>query len=118
MKRRARVLRLATGVALACALTAASARGPVPLALVAHRFAFDRAEITVARGEVVALELHSRDALHGFAVPALGIRSDIVPGQPALVRFIAPRPGRYVFLCDVFCGDGHARMRGVLVVTH
>ena len=110
---------------LAVALLAAGARGsvhaqapaPVSVVVVAQRFAFDRQEIKVARGQVLDLELHARDVLHGFSVPALGVRSDIVPGRAAHLRIVARTPGRYVFLCDVFCGDGHARMAGVLIVT-
>jgi cytochrome c oxidase subunit 2 len=53
----------------------------------------------------------------GFNLPDYGVRTDIVPGQEAVLRFVADKPGHFTFLCDVFCGNGHENMSGELVVT-
>ena len=34
----------------------------------------------------------------------------------ATLRFTADKAGRFDFLCDVFCGDGHEDMSGTLIV--
>jgi cytochrome c oxidase subunit II len=35
----------------------------------------------------------------------------------ARLRLVPERAGEFPFLCDVFCGDGHEGMSGLLVVT-
>jgi mono/diheme cytochrome c family protein/plastocyanin len=73
--------------------------------------------ITVQKGERVRLRLASTDVVHGFAVPKLGIDAGWVePGKVKVVEFTADQPGRYAYLCTVWCLDGHWRMRGVIEV--
>ena len=45
------------------------------------------------------------------------MRVDLVPGKTVELTFTPDRAGRFVFLCDNFCGEGHDRMTGFLVVT-
>jgi len=33
------------------------------------------------------------------------------------VRVVPEKAGRFTFLCDNFCGDGHEDMNGVIVVS-
>jgi cytochrome c oxidase subunit 2 len=33
------------------------------------------------------------------------------------VRFTPDRLGEFTYLCDIFCGDGHERMTGLLRVV-
>ncbi|HSN77389.1 MAG TPA: cupredoxin domain-containing protein, partial [Anaerolineae bacterium] len=73
--------------------------------------------ITVQKGERVRLRLTSTDVVHGFAVPKLGIDAGWVePGKVKVIEFTADQPGRYAYLCTVWCLDGHWRMRGVIEV--
>ena len=94
---------------------AAAAPGP-RIALAATKYEFSAREIRVRKGERVTLVITSRDFVHGFSVPDLDVRADAVPGKAVEVTFTPQRAGRFVFLCDNFCGDGHDRMSGVLVV--
>jgi cytochrome c oxidase subunit II len=82
----------------------------------ARRFAFTPAEITAKQGEVVTLALKAIDFTHGFSVPDLNVRTDLMPGRVVPLRLQLDRPGRYAFLCDNFCGDDHEQMNGLLVV--
>ena len=83
---------------------------------VARRFVFIPAEITARVGEAVVLEFSAPEVVMGFYAPALGLRALIVPGAVSAVPFTAGQVGRFDFLCDVFCGDGHEGMSGRLVV--
>ncbi|HVU05973.1 MAG TPA: cupredoxin domain-containing protein [Polyangiaceae bacterium] len=83
----------------------------------ARRFEFSPARIRVRASVPTTLELASLDVVHGFSIPELGVRAELVSGHPARVRVLSDRPGELAFHCDVFCGDGHEDMAGVVEVT-
>ena len=89
---------------------------PRRVAVLATKFAFDRPEIRIRRGETVTLVLTSPDFVHGFSIPDLDARVDLVPGKTVELTLRPARAGRFVFLCDNFCGEGHDRMTGFIVV--
>ena len=110
---------LLTGFAatlVAVAARAATESGPRRIPVVARKFVFIPNEITIKQGESVVLEFTAPEVAMGFFAPELGLRTLIVPGEVAKVPFTADRAGRFDFLCDVFCGDGHEGMNGHLVV--
>ena len=113
-----RRLLLTGGAAALVAVAARGAAGAAPrrIAVVARKFVFIPGEILVKRGESVVLEFSAPEVAMGFFAPALGLRALIVPGEVAKVPFTAEKAGRFDFLCDVFCGDGHEGMNGHLVV--
>jgi cytochrome c oxidase subunit 2 len=87
------------------------------VAVTARKFDFSQPEIRVKKGERVTLVLSSTDFVHGFSVPDLGARVDLVPGKQVELTLRPDRAGRFVFLCDNFCGEDHDRMTGVLIVS-
>lgn len=93
------------------------AADPQVVKVVAQRFNFTPSEIMLKSGQPTVLEITSLDYIHGFNVPALGVRTNLLPGPPTKVALKALAPGRYDFLCDNFCGGGHEDMNGVIVVT-
>ncbi len=110
---------LLTGFAatlVAVAARAATQGDARRIPVVARKFVFIPNEITVRQGESVVLEFTAPEVAMGFFAPALGLRTLIVPGEVARVPWTADRVGRFDFLCDVFCGDGHEGMNGHLVV--
>jgi cytochrome c oxidase subunit 2 len=112
-------LRLAVPLALAAALAAAGApraAEPRVIEITARRFEFQPAQITIKQGEPVVLRVKSLDVTHGFYQKALGIDATIAPGKPTDVPVTAKAPGRYVTICDHFCGSGHGNMKMTIVV--
>ena len=105
-----------TVLALVLAVTAAGAEEPRVIKVTAKKFEFSPAEIHLKRGEHVVLELTSLDRKHGFKLPELGIRTEVPAGGTTRVEVTADKPGRFPFACDVFCGDGHEDMTGILIV--
>jgi len=85
--------------------------------IVARRFTYLPNTVTLKEGVPAVLEFTSADVVMGFNCPALHIRADIIPGQVARVPFTPDRTGSFVYLCDIFCGDGHERMSGVIRVV-
>src|SRR5262245_53355201 len=95
---------------------AAPQRAPRRVAVEAKRFEFSPAQIEACVGETLVFEVSSRDFAHGFSLPELGLRIDSVPGQTVELKVELQRAGSFTFLCDNFCGEGHEKMAGHLVV--
>jgi cytochrome c oxidase subunit II len=85
--------------------------------VVASKFMFEPAAIEVTAGEPVRLVLRSKDTVHGFSVPSLKIDVQIPKsgGDPVIVEFVAPRPGRFDIACSEYCGSGHGQMKAALI---
>lgn len=73
-------------------------------------------EIHVPAGHDVQLTLISRDVLHSFDVPRLGLHCDVVPGTSSSLAFRVDRPGRYEVYCGALCGSPSQEMSGVIAV--
>jgi cytochrome c oxidase subunit 2 len=82
----------------------------------ASSFEFKPSEITVKKGVPVTLEIASQDHHHGFRLSEFHLRADIQPGVMEKIRFVPDKSGKFTFLCDVFCGEGHEEMSGTLTV--
>jgi cytochrome c oxidase subunit 2 len=107
---------LAVGLAAAAIVAVAAAPDEKVISVSAMKFEFLPATINLKRGEPVILELSSLDRAHGFKVPGLGIDAAVLPDTTVRVRVVPEKAGRFAFLCDNFCGDGHEDMDGVIVV--
>jgi len=64
----------------------------------------------------VNLRITSRDWLHAFHVPSLGLKSDAFPGQYNQLRTVVTEPGTYQLYCAEYCGSGHSQMLGTVEV--
>jgi len=72
-------------------------------------------EIHIPVGEPVAFKLASADVIHSFWVPALGGKTDVIPGQTNTTWLQARVPGTYRGQCSEYCGQQHAHMGFVVV---
>ncbi|MCU6498253.1 cupredoxin domain-containing protein [Rugamonas sp. A1-17] len=82
----------------------------------ARKFRFAPNVIELKKGEAVVLELTALDFPHGFSVPDLKIRADLVMGKPVQMKLKPETAGQFGFLCDNFCGSGHEEMAGTIIV--
>lgn len=73
-------------------------------------------QLVLAAGREVDLALRSTDVIHGFAIPALRLKQNAVPGETAHIHFTPTTPGDYAILCTQVCGSGHYRMNATLRV--
>ncbi len=64
----------------------------------------------------VKLIMTSRDVIHSFFVPAFRVKQDVVPGRYTLAWFKAVELGTFPIRCAEYCGVGHSRMLGDVVV--
>lgn len=83
----------------------------------AKKYEFTPATIEVPVNTVVRLHLKATDKEHGFELKSL--KDSCVkfkPEAPATVEFYADKAGEYEFKCCKYCGLGHGKMKGKLVV--
>jgi cytochrome c oxidase subunit 2 len=91
---------------------------PRKIELTAKKFEFDVPRIETKVGETVELTFNSLDAKHGFECKELGIKKvTFENGKPAKVTFTATKAGTYEFKCANFCGMGHGKMKGQIIVS-
>lgn len=138
--RKAIILMAATLGLLMAAYWVVLAEGPggqtVPPRVIdisAKKYEFTPNEIHVHKGEHVELRVHSEDATHGVKLDLYpeGATDKSMPGlmfdQPGengkvkkdidqVVDLVAEEPGTYDFKCAKFCGFGHDKMKGKLIV--
>jgi cytochrome c oxidase subunit II len=88
----------------------------VVVRVVAKRFDYTPAPITVKNGAPVVFKLTTRDVIIGFSLSDFNVRTDIVPDKVTRLRLTPDKTGTFIFLCDIFCGAGHEEMNGKLTV--
>ncbi|HEV2426508.1 MAG TPA: cupredoxin domain-containing protein [Terriglobia bacterium] len=84
--------------------------------MTARKYRFEPAVVTVKQGTRVKLTITAVDHDHGFQLAAYGINQKLPKGVPTTVEFSADNAGTFPFNCSVFCGLGHSKMKGKLVV--
>ncbi|MEM2137863.1 MAG: cupredoxin domain-containing protein [Candidatus Anstonellaceae archaeon] len=86
------------------------------ITLEASNWEFSPSTIEVNKGEKVRITIINKDVAHGIAIPDFNFTLVANAGQNATGDFVASKEGNYTFFCNVFCGDGHRNMKGMLVV--
>ena len=73
-------------------------------------------QLHVPVGRPVKLVMTSEDVIHNFSIPAMRVKSDVIPGRFVQIWFEPTRPGTYQIFCAEYCGTQHSRMIGQVVV--
>lgn len=68
-------------------------------------------ELHIPVGRPVSLRLTSADVIHGFWVPELAGKLDMLPDGVNVLHLQADQPGEWGAHCAEFCGLEHATMR-------
>jgi cytochrome c oxidase subunit 2 len=66
--------------------------------------------------EPVRLRMISEDVIHSFYIPAFRIKQDFLPGRYSSIWFEPSKTGTYHLFCAEYCGHGHSRMIGQIIV--
>ncbi len=72
--------------------------------------------ISVKKGTVLTLRIKNLDVGHGFGIDEFSINKVTPPGQVTLIKFTASKEGTFTFYCTIFCGTGHPKHKGTLLV--
>ncbi len=96
------------------------ARQPEPrkITVVARRYKFEPNRIELKVGEPVEITFQSLDGKHGFSCKDLKLEKVIfTKDNPGKLTFTPDKAGTFKFKCAHFCGLGHPKMKGEIVVT-
>ena len=66
--------------------------------------------IVIPADQDVYVNVSSRDVIHGFHVPELGMKSDAIPDQANYIKTNATETGTYQGYCSEYCGVAHSKM--------
>ncbi len=86
------------------------------IVLQAKKYDFTPSELRVKQGERVRLIVVALDRKHGIKIEEFGVDRDAEEGAQTVVEFTADKAGTFQFQCAAWCGFGHSRMRGTLIV--
>lgn len=84
---------------------------------ITHGAPLKSTQLYVPEGESVRFDIHSRDVIHAFWIPAFRIQEDAVPGITTHWRATPDRIGDYPVVCNLLCGLGHSLMRSQIHVV-
>jgi cytochrome c oxidase subunit II len=73
-------------------------------------------EMHVPAGRPIRVTLGSEDVIHDYAIPAMRVKMDAVPGKLTTLWFTATTPGTYHLFCMEYCGTKHSGMIGQVIV--
>jgi cytochrome c oxidase subunit 2 len=67
-------------------------------------------EAVLPVGKIIRVEVQATDVMHGFNLPAFGVKVNAIPGRNNEVWFKVDKEGLYYGQCTVVCGDQHSEM--------
>jgi heme/copper-type cytochrome/quinol oxidase subunit 2 len=84
--------------------------------ITAKDFAFSPGGIEVMQDDLVTLTVRSEDIAHSFTIDEYRIVKRVPAGGATTFEFRADRAGTFTFYCNLTSEQGHASMKGQLVV--
>lgn len=84
--------------------------------VIARQYLFEPRSITVPVGSSVTFYLTSIDVQHGFKLQNTNVNLQVVPGEVSKLTVEFDDVGEFDYICNEFCGAGHAAMAGSVIV--
>lgn len=85
--------------------------------MTAKKYEFSPSTVEVSAGTKIIFKIKALDRSHGFEIE--GVKDSCVKikkGETATVEYLAEKPGTVEFRCCSYCGFGHGRMKGKIVI--
>jgi len=99
------------------ALTGKVENGVRVIEMKAFRYSYDPDTVVVKEGQPVRLVITSTDVEHGIGIDAFKVNKVLPAHKATTVQFTPNKTGEFAFYCTVYCGPGHADMKGKLTVV-
>ncbi len=72
--------------------------------------------LKLRQGETYRLHLSSLDLQHGFSLQPLNMNFQVLPGYDHVLTLTPTSKGEFTIVCNEFCGIGHDKMFGKIIV--
>jgi cytochrome c oxidase subunit 2 len=73
-------------------------------------------ELHIVNLKPTVIEITSKDVIHSFALKAMRMAQDAIPGTRVPIWFRPVKIGDYEIICAQLCGAGHYAMKAILKV--
>ncbi|MBI5399652.1 cupredoxin domain-containing protein [Candidatus Saganbacteria bacterium] len=87
------------------------------VAIIAKCYQYFPRTIVLRKGSPARLYFTSVDRPHDIKIEGLQIRQEVGPGKIAVLDFTPQTAGTFEYTCDIYCGPGHRRMKGKIIVV-
>jgi len=111
------VLAIAAAVPNARAQSAASPQTTKEVQMTAKKYEYSPSTVEVQAGTKIIFKITALDREHGFEIE--NVKDSCVKikkGETATVEYVAEKPGTVEFKCCSYCGFGHGKMKGKIVI--
>lgn len=87
------------------------------VAFVAQAFAYTPMDVKVPVGKEIIFKATSVDVVHSLTIDNTKVNMMVVPGRITTKSYTFDKPGKYLVLCNEYCGSGHHLMFTEIEVT-
>jgi cytochrome c oxidase subunit 2 len=87
------------------------------LVMTSFVFGYAPSQVEIPAGATVRFIVTSKDVVHGFQIPGTNVNMMVVPGHVNSMTYTFDKPGKYLILCNEYCGAGHQVMGTTITVT-
>jgi len=85
--------------------------------ILAKNYDFGNYTLELEKGKSYNLKLASKDMKHAIVVRELKLMNRIKVGEIKTIEFVPAKAGTFYMICGEFCGIGHSKMAGRIIVT-
>ena len=85
--------------------------------MIAQSWAFVPRELELPVGSEVTIYVTSPELQHALDIRDTNVNMQVVPGQVSKLTFEFDEVGELPYVCNEYCGQGHAAMFGVVIVV-
>ncbi|MBM3770696.1 MAG: cytochrome C oxidase subunit II [Acidimicrobiia bacterium] len=90
--------------------------GGVTVSMRAELYVFAPDIVRVPAGVPITFRITSPDVLHGFQIVGTNVNATVAPGYVSQATVTFETSGRYLIVCNEYCGLAHHLMQGTVIV--
>lgn len=91
--------------------------GTYEMVIITQAFGYDAGELKVPAGKEITFTLTSEDVTHSFSIVGTNVNMMAIPGQVNHKTHTFKEPGKYLIICNEYCGSGHHYMSAEIEVV-